>query len=207
MKDKEKIRSIILNSIRKSEKDYHVYILSDNISKKVRAYASMDKDLKFCIKAVNELIKIYHNKENTPLNTTSLWVSMIVIYCKCFTDAIKERNPKLEKDKCFSEEHKQLKELHEHLLNLRHNFISHRGETDHEQLIAYMVVSKVQDERGILVKSIRATSTKPEKLNLYLELFSHVYNIVENKFNAECDKLQAFLDKKSPQELKQYLVK
>ncbi|HXU26008.1 MAG TPA: hypothetical protein VN698_02160 [Bacteroidia bacterium] len=206
MKDsKDKIKSIVLNSIKK-EKDYHIYILPDNLSKKLRAYASMRKDMEFCREALGELIKILSNKENKRLSTISLWVSIIIIYCKCFTDATTAKNPKLEKDKCFNEKSKHLEELHEQLINLRHNFIAHRGDTDHEHLIAYMLVSKARDERGVFVKSLRATSTKPEKLKLYSELFLHIHNIIENKFNIEGGKLEEYLSKKSPEEIKQYLL-
>src|SRR5690606_12102962 len=80
-------------------------------------------------------------KEPSSIISQSLTYSLIALYGKCFTDAKKNKNPKLEPSKVYLN-HKKFNELHIYLMDLRHNFIAHRGLNDNEIGILFMAISK-----------------------------------------------------------------
>jgi len=63
------------------------------------------------------------------------------LYGKCFTDASENSFPKLEPSELFSEGGEKF-ETHKYLMDLRHQFIAHRGDTASEVGVAYLLVPK-----------------------------------------------------------------
>lgn len=117
-------------------KDYLVLAVPGSISKKFIAYCAMKEDLELILQYIVEL-----RKEPPGIIKSALSYSLISLYGKCFTDASKNSLPKLEPSELFKEGEENY-ETHNDLMALRHQFIAHRGDTENEIGISYMLVPK-----------------------------------------------------------------
>lgn len=123
-------------------KDVHTKYASENLialipnklAKKYNVYCSMRIDLKM----IQEYLALLNS--NSSIIQSALTYSVIALYGKCFTDASTDCNPKL--DKKVYENNQDFLETHDFLMDLRHKFISHRGNTYNEVGIAYLLVPK-----------------------------------------------------------------
>ncbi|MDR6921932.1 hypothetical protein [Chryseobacterium sp. 2987] len=136
--DKKNQRLIELIKTTRKEYAYKYYIsvIPSFLSKKFIAYCSMKEDLEMSL----EYIRILKTNPD-PIIKSSLTYSLISLYGKCYTDASKNKFPKLEA-KNFIEKDSELMATHDFLMNLRHQFIAHRGDTESEVGIAYMLIPK-----------------------------------------------------------------
>lgn len=116
--------------------DHMVIIIPSFLSKKFVGYCSMREDLLLTIEYINLL-----RKNSDKVIKSALSYSLISLYGKCFTDASKNNYPKLESDYIFKDEPSNL-ETHKFLIELRHQFIAHRGKTESEVGLAYLAVPK-----------------------------------------------------------------
>lgn len=116
--------------------EYLVIAIPGFISKKFIAYCAMKEDLELIL----EYIDILRQKTIGTIKS-SLTYSSISLYGKCFTDASKNSFPKLESTNLFQEGDGNF-ETHNFIMELRHQFIAHRGDTESEVGISYMLVPK-----------------------------------------------------------------
>lgn len=136
----DKTTDRLIHLVKQAQEQYSdehlVLAVPSFISKKFIAYCAMKEDLELILQYINEL-------RNNPAGVTksALSYSLISLYGKCFTDASKNSFPKLEASELFKEGEENC-ETHKHLMNLRHQFIAHRGETENEIGISYMLVPK-----------------------------------------------------------------
>jgi len=134
----------LIELLRKSKEQHSdkfiILAVPELFSKKFVSNCSIREDLL--------LMKMYINKlkEYTDgVITSALTNSLISLYGKCFTDASKNKAPKLVPSEIFKEQ-EELKPTHDYLMELRHNFIAHRGETASEVGIAYLLIPKDEGE-------------------------------------------------------------
>ena len=116
--------------------EYLVIAIPGFISKKFIAYCAMKEDFELIL----EYIGILRQKPIGAIKS-SLTYSLISLYGKCFTDASKNNFPKLESSDLFQEGDGNI-ETHNSMMELRHQFIAHRGDTESEVGISYMLVPK-----------------------------------------------------------------
>ncbi len=114
--------------------DQLYYILDSHISKKWIGYMSIKLDLQF-VKQILDVLSATSDEydETRELINKSNWISSVVIYGKCFTDASKGRRVKLEGE-VILKENKNLLKLHTELMSMRHNYVAHAGNTAFEVL-------------------------------------------------------------------------
>src|SRR6187402_2333988 len=117
-KTKHLIR-LIKNAQTEYAENHLVVAIPGFLSKKFIAYCAMHEDLKRTL----EYIKILRTDVD-PIVKSALTYSLIALYGKCYTDASKNKFPKLESKNLF-EENTPLSETHNFLMNLRHQFIAH----------------------------------------------------------------------------------
>jgi|SRR5690348_7531346 len=132
----ERLIHLIKQAQEKYSEEYLVLTVPGFISKKFIAYCSMKEDQELILKYINEL-----RQNPSAIIRSSLSYSLISLYGKCFTDASKNNYPKLEPSDLFREGDDN-NETHKYLINLRHQFIAHRGDTENEIGISYMLVPK-----------------------------------------------------------------
>ncbi|NJB84198.1 hypothetical protein [Wenyingzhuangia aestuarii] len=146
-----------------------------HLEKKNVAYYSILLDLETCEKALSEL-----QKENNEIIRTSLFTTIIILYGKCFTDSSSTNSPKLELS-CF-ESLENLKKLHLNLMSMRHNFVAHRGKTEHELGKAYFQIFPKTMKWGIKVGLQRRFCFESEEIPEYIKLIEYLMKITMEKY-------------------------
>lgn len=177
-----------IHLIKKAQEEYsdenHVVAIPGFMSKKFIAYCSMHEDLNLLLNYIDEL-----NKDHNRIVTSSLTYAMLALYGKCFTDASKNSNPKLEPKSLFVDQ-KELKETHDFLMDLRHQFIAHRGKTDSEIGISFMVVPKENIVGSqVRFKQLKQVSFNGEKLLEIKTLISYLIDELKKKIQKSGQKV------------------
>lgn len=149
--------------------NYFISAIPGFLSKKFIAYCSMKEDLERGL----EYIKILKTNPD-PIIKSSLTYSLIALYGKCYTDATKNKSPKLEA-KNFIEKDSELMKTHEFLMNLRHQFIAHRGDTESEVGIAYLLIPKnnKSEQSQVRFRQLKQHSFSNEDLEKFEKLINH----------------------------------
>lgn len=153
-KDTKSERLISLIKAAKNQYSNNYYILSvpQFLAKNFLTYCSMRDDLE----RIKIFIKRLRIEQDKTVQSAFLY-SIVSLYGKCFTDATHDKLPKLEPSFIFDQQAEHFK-THEYLMNLRHNFIAHRGDTENETGMAYILVPK--DEKSAEQSQIRFTQLK-----------------------------------------------
>jgi hypothetical protein len=117
--------------------DYKIDIISDIAGKKLLSYLTIKDDLNLCL----ELVHCLNYVQLTGTLATASTYTLIASYAKGFTDASKQKAPKLEPS--IFQENKNHLQTHNRLMSLRHNFIAHRGMSEGEKAILFMITPKL----------------------------------------------------------------
>ena len=113
---------------------------------------------------------------------SSLTFSIISLYGKCFTDATQSKAPKLEAKEIFKNK-EEMRETHEYLMELRHHFISHRGESDGEVEAAYILVPKSEGDPQIRFHRLKQISFNNEQLESIELLIKFIMSELKTKMD------------------------
>lgn len=154
-------------------------------SKKFIAYCAMKEDLELLLKYID----ILKEKPDQTIQS-ALTFSTISLYGKCFTDASKNSYPKLEPSDLFKDDD-DYADTHEILMDLRHQFIAHRGETEKEIGIAFMLVpkGKPEDSSQIRFSQLKQTAFNDDELEKIQKLIIYVIERLVEKIQTSGQKL------------------
>lgn len=181
----------LLEKIKVEHTDSINYLIPNFISKKLIDYNSIRNDLEHVISATKILIAKKNDKNKNPVIIACIWHSIIITYGKCFTDASNGQRTKLEIDTILKDDN-ELKDIHKKLMDLRHNFIAHRGDNANDISIAFLKIpknSEVNFETShYKIKSLRSYSPSISNLQNYLLLFDKVIREVEHKLQKKGEK-------------------
>ena len=177
MDEKEAIKKIIETIQQENDGEHIDYIIPGYAANKVIGYQSMRHDLMLCKDAIIKLLKDDHNETIS----SALFYTFIALYGKCFTDASSSKSPKFDRTD-FSKDHQHLLDTHNEIMDMRHNFVAHRGSTQHEIGFAYLKLNTKDYSRQVRVKQIKRTGPKPENLSKYIELLDYLIALSEKKF-------------------------
>lgn len=155
------------------------------LSKKFIGYCSMKEDLELSL----EYIKLLRSRPEKIIRS-ALTFSLISLYSKCFTDASKNNYPKLEPHNLFKDEIDYQK-THDFLIDLRNQFIAHRGKTEHEVGIAYIAMPKEDqgEKTQLRFSQLKKTSFSDEDLNNIEPLIQFVIKILLEKIQKSGQKV------------------
>lgn len=183
MKEKEKIEKIV-NAIKdKNDGSTLDFAVPGYAAKQVTSYQSMRSDLVLCKNCISEL---FDNK-NSEIVKSSLFYTIIVLYGKCFTDATSSRSAKLELSDF--DKKKELIPYHTEIMNMRHNFVAHRGSSEHEIGVAYLSLGVSDLARHVRVTQIKRKSFDSVKVDKYVELLDFLISVVEEKYKKGGERL------------------
>jgi len=204
----DEARIAIMKTVRDSNPDSYVYVLPNLFTKKMKSFMLIREDLNLLIEVTNRLIYFQNQEPADDILSFALWQSIIVTYGKCFT----ENNAglsKLEK-KFLDESDPKLQQLHEKLMDLRHSYIAHRDETEKEQALVFLKISKekeIGEDAEYLIKSRKLVKPKSDEVIGYLALFETLKAIVEEKIQKNGEKAhKAFLENLSPEQVNLLLL-
>lgn len=181
----ERLIALIQRAQKEHEKDYYLFIIPQFLSKKFISHCAMKED----VSLLTDYIKLLRT-ENSITIKSSLTYSLIVLYGKFFTDASHNKNSKLEAKHLFAQNENEMKN-HEMLMNLRHNFVAHRGETDSEIGIAFMIVPKIgePDDKQMRFSQLKQYSFSTAQLNKIEKLLNVINRYLEDSVQKQGQKL------------------
>ena len=157
--------------------------IPEDLEKKNVAYASILLDLQTCHEALLQL-----KKRNNEIVKTSLFTTVIILYGKCFTNT---SFSKLEFN--IFESDSKLQELHLELMNLRHNFVAHRGHSQHEFGKAFFQINPRKMVWGIKVGISKRFNFEPAEIPEYLYLIEFLSVKVYEKYDKVQKKLTIYI--------------
>ena len=181
----ERLESLLRNALVRYAEKYHIVIVPGFLSKKFVAYCSMKEDLELIINYISIL-----RANPSQIIKSAFCFSTISLYGKCFTDASKNNYPKLEPKTLFEGEI-ELANTHEYLIELRHQFIAHRGKTDNEIAIAYLLFSKNDTDAlsQLRFSQLKQTSFSTKDLDRIETLLKHLIEILKVKIQKSGQKV------------------
>lgn len=171
----------LIHLIKSAQEEYaednYLVAIPGFMSKKFIAFCSMREDLNLVL----EYVGILKTSSLDIRIKSSLTYSIIALYGKCFTDASKNSCPKIEPDFEFNGK-PDLRETHDFLMELRHQFIAHRGKNEGETGISFMVIPKIKEENSQLrFKQLKLYAFDSKKLVEIENIAKYLIEQLENK--------------------------
>lgn len=198
-KTTERYIQLIKNAQAEYSEEYFAFAIPGFMSKKFIAYCAMKRDLELVI----EYIEILKTSPQNATIKSSLTFSTIALYGKCFTDASKNSYPKLEPNGLFENQDDFLK-THDFLMDLRHQFIAHRGKTESEIGIAFMLLPKKagDSQTQIRFNQLKQYSFNVQKLTEFENLIKYIISELDKKIQKNGQKLRdGLIDNFTPEQL------
>lgn len=171
--------------------------LSGHYVEQYISFMLLDKDLRnvvlWCemIKDITDSLDKEQNFQEPDVKKNilikSLFVSMVTIYGKCFTEA-KGRRFKLER-KLIPEEYK---ELHDGFMNTRHNFTAHKGDFKYDTgQMNLLLRGKKKKMHGHIFSELQQVNfmSNDNDLEKAIKLCEHLRNILRDKSNQLLSKI------------------
>lgn len=168
---------VLLNRIKNSDTNYGKLLVPSSMSKQITSYMLIREDLLF-VKTNAQLL--LDSKKKRPRNEhteETLWYSLIILYGRCFSNATKGQKVKLDKKDFFNISDEVLI-THNKIIDIRNNFIAHRGDNENEIPIVYVKIP-----RGEI----------PEEYNVEFEIVSTRYVTESSRFLEQIINLVHFL--------------
>ncbi|WP_282019234.1 hypothetical protein [Salegentibacter mishustinae] len=182
----EKLGYLIKKAVAEYGADNNIVAIPGFLSKSFIAYCAMREDINLSLQYIEHLRTVPTNA----LIKSSLIYTLISNYGKCFTDAKSSKSPKLEPSKIFDDNDKLL-QTHAFMMDLRHEFIAHRGKTDSEAGIAFMVfpVGRPDENAQIRFKQLKDVSFKEDRILEIEKLLTFILSILETKIEKCSNKI------------------
>lgn len=198
-KDLDKRKKTLLDIISQKHLNENIVILPpERELSKFIGYSTIYEDLKLCDKLCNKL-----HDEKDDIISASLVYSIIAIYGRCFSDASQSSFPKLEE----SEINEEFKVIHKYLHDLRNIFIAHRGKSESEMGIGYILVPFEKGPPIFKYSGVKRNRFKKDEITKIQGLINFLLDLVEIKRQKIVDKLYSrFIDEMEPSELLKFAI-
>lgn len=197
----------LISLVRKAQEEYSednfVYVIPGFMAKKFIAYCAMREDVVLML----EYTQLIH-EDHSSIIKSSLTYSIIALYGKCFTDASKNSNPKLEPTSIFEKESPHLL-THEYLMDLRHQFIAHRGNTDSEIGVSFLMIPKEGglEESQIRFSQLKQVSFSNEDLEKIEAVLFFLRDLLQDKIQKSGEKLNSgYISTFTPEQVNMMMI-
>jgi len=171
------------------------------VAKQHLGYEQMKNDLIIC----SELIRYLEgNHTNNPFISNAVWESIIVKYGRCFVSASEGRGIKLEKSKVFDVASSNIKNMHEHMMNERHNFAAHAGNSDSDVISSRLALMPPKTGKElVMIYSSRDFVISPDDSTIkeIQSLIAHVIKHIDSKLDKIFQKLKDEYESKDIDEI------
>jgi len=168
------------------------------ISRQLCAYKLIEKDIRETLSFHNELLKII-DEPNSQILVKALVKSVVITYGKCFVQA-DGRKIKLSKDIIPT----QYKNVHEDLINMRHEYIAHAGSSKLEKCsFVFLIPSEKIYRRGQMGEASVVTELyqyiyDSSFFETYKPLVSEIHKKVNEKILSLTEKLSKEIEMVPP---------
>lgn len=176
------IRRFIEEIERENDGSTSEFLIPKILVNKVEGYRGIKDDLVFCQEIIKECLSQKMNK----VIRQSCFYAIAITYGKCFTDASSTKAPKLEESDI---EDAILLERHRKVMQLRHSYIAHRGNSDSIFNFIYLSVDIKSLKPYICGKQTKLVALPPSDLEELNELIDHLLVKVENKYRKATEKI------------------
>lgn len=183
----EKKESLISDLKNQNDGETFDFEIPEELERKNVAYSRILLDLQICHEALLQL-----KNRNIDIINTSLFTTVIILYGKCFTDSSSSKSPKLE-PVIFENEDENLLNLHIKLMDLRHNFVAHRGYSDHEFGKAFFQINLKKMIWGIKVGIQRRHNFELEEIPQFVSLIEFLSVKVQEKYDKVGRKIVSYI--------------
>ncbi|MDX6187826.1 hypothetical protein SGQ83_00550 [Flavobacterium sp. Fl-318] len=200
----KRLKELILNVQEEYSEKYFMYAIPGFLSRNFIAYCAMKQDLDILLQYIEELTF----KGHSTILKSSLTYGIITLYGKCYTDASHYKSAKLEAKDLFKEQPKHLK-THNELMKMRHHFIAHRGDTENEIAISFMLMDKNPEgeQNQIRFKRYKQATFPVQTLLEIKELVLFIIECLIPKIQKSGDRLhKALLDIFTPEQINLMLI-
>lgn len=199
MTEDEKLTHILKGIQDKNNGETIEFVIPKKASRIIVAYQSLREDLLFC----RNVIELLKDKEFDNTQKMSLYYSFIAIYGKCFTNASSSKSPNLSISD-FGLSLSKYEVLHKKLMDMRHNYISHRGISEDDLGVGVYSINKKTLNQRIEVKEIRRININ--KYDEIIDLIDFLIKITEEKYKSAALRVKDYLLKLSPEELIELMI-
>jgi hypothetical protein len=197
----KKLLHIIKRVKEKHSDDNMVLVIPHFMSKSFTSFCSMREDLLIIKKYLERLFK-----EQDDIIQSALMYSSISLYGKCFTDATENKAPKLEPLQLFKD-HIEIFNTHKYLMELRHKFISHRGNTAGEVEVSYLLVPNEREDAQVRYHRLKQISFDLNMQKKIKTLINFILESLERKIQKSGQKTySAFIKNFTPEEMKFMII-
>lgn len=171
--------------------------IDTKLSRHYCAYILIEKDLQDILGFIDILLELITSKEDkNDLLIKGLSRVIAVTYGKCFTQA-DGRKIKLNAE-IIPKEHKN---IHDELMNMRHNYVAHAGISQHEVCRGIYVLPSESKARklgtvlGTYFSELRQTLTTQIIVQKETrQLIKHILHIAEQRLVKKCSQMQKICD-------------
>ncbi|HZW61211.1 MAG TPA: hypothetical protein VFF04_03215 [Candidatus Babeliales bacterium] len=181
----------------KSSKPGITIEINTNLSRQYCAYILIEKDLQDILDFIDILLELINVKEEkNDLLIKGLSRAILITYGKCFTQA-DGRRIKLGMEVIS----KEYKEIHNKLMDMRHNYVAHAGISQHEFCRGILVLPSESKARKLgtvpctYFSELRQTlTTQIIVLKETKQHIKHILDIVKQKLAKKCSLMQETYD-------------
>lgn len=176
MNHAEKVKVLEQEIINDADPNCVYFKFPSEFSKTIISYQNMLSDLSFCHSA---LIRLRDQKLDDVMAPCAFF-SFVIIYGRCFTDASKSSYSRL--DESVFVANSNLLQTHIKIMNLRHDYVAHRGNSEENLGIAYMIFNIQTLQPAAHGKSISRVTPDKEDYGSYLNLLEFLMHRLREKF-------------------------
>ena len=197
------------------ETDFYVD-LDFPIAHKRACYFRTKQDLEFVMRWLHyqdELrIALPNDEHQQDIILMGLWFASVATYAKCFTDTSKGKNRgKLEKRDHLKGATEEMIKLHDHVLNVRHTYISHGVENEFEHTISRLYITPTENPKEVDFRigtvGVRNTNEAEQNHELFKSLVQVVISNVYKKLEILGNKVREEIREKGPKHWIELAVK
>lgn len=178
----------LLNRIKNSDTNYGKLLVPSSMSKQITSYMLIRADLLF-VKTNAQLL--LDSKKKRPRNEhteETLWYSLIILYGRCFSNATKGQKVKLDKEDFFNINDEILLITHNKIIEIRNNFIAHRGDNENEIPIVYVKIPRGEIPEEYNVEFEIVSTRYVTESSLFLEQIIDLVDFLIPKVKTKIDK-------------------
>ena len=178
----------LLNRIKNSDTNYGKLLVPTSMSKQITSYMLIREDLLF-VKTNAQLL--LDSKKKRPRNEhteETLWYSLIILYGRCFSNATKGQKVKLDKEDFFNINDEILLITHNKIIEIRNNFIAHRGDNENEIPIVYVKIPQGEIPEEYNVEFEIVSTRYVTESSLFLEQIIDLVDFLIPKVKTKIDK-------------------
>lgn len=178
----------LLNRIKNSDTNYGKLLVPTSMSKQITSYMLIREDLLF-VKTNAQLL--LDSKKKRPRNEhteETLWYSLIILYGRCFSNATKGQKVKLDKEDFFNINDEILLITHNKIIEIRNDFIAHRGENENEIPIVYVKIPQGEIPEEYNVEFEIISTRYVTESSLFLEQIIDLVDFIIPKVKTKIDK-------------------